>query len=190
MRAMSVFDGRSPASRPLVAATMPDRLAGAAINDIGPVVDPNGIERIASYVGQSRSFETWMHAARALQETGDTTFPAYSLEDWLRMAKRAMRVHGNGRIAVDYDLKIAQPFAQPDNAVPPDLWPAYEALAEVPLLVLRGELSDLLSPATLEAMAERTPEAEFVTVPGVGHAPMLDEPDARAAIDRLLERIA
>ena len=174
----------------ILAAMQPQRLAAAVINDIGPVVDPAGIERIKGYVGQSRSYESWMHAARALQETGDTTFPNYDTQDWLRMAKRAMAVGSNGRISADYDAKIAQPFAETNNAVPPNLWPAYAALSDIPLTVLRGELSDLLSPATIAEMKLRTPEAEFVTVPGVGHAPMLDEPEARAAIDRLLARIA
>jgi len=174
----------------MLAAIQPHRLAGALINDIGPVIDPAGLERIGSYVGQSRSYESWMQAAHALHETGETTFPAYDVADWLAMAKRSMAVGSNGRISADYDLKIAQPFANTDNAAPPDLWPAYTALADIPLAVLRGELSDLLSPATIAEMKQRTPQADFVTVPGVGHAPMLDEQASLAAIDRLLAKIA
>lgn len=174
----------------LLAAVRPGVLAGAALNDIGPVVDPAGIERIRGYVGQGRSFATWMHAARALQEAHGSAFPGYAIEDWLAMAKRCMVLGQNGRIVFDYDMSIAEPFAAEDNAVPPDLWPAFEALGKVPSLLLRGELSDLLSDATVAEMKRRAPLMEAVTVAGVGHAPMLDEPEAAAAIDRLLARAA
>lgn len=174
----------------MIAARTPDKLAAAIINDIGPEIDPGGIERIKEYVGKQRSFETWMHAAQALAETGSAAFPHYQTEDWLRMAKRSMAVGSNGRISFDYDMKIAEPFAVSGNAAPPDLWPAYAALGQIPLLVLRGELSDLLSEYTVSEMRRHTPDAKIVTVPGVGHAPMLDEPVAIAAIDSLLERVS
>jgi pimeloyl-ACP methyl ester carboxylesterase len=174
----------------LLAVMRPGLLAGAALNDIGPEVDPAGIERIRGYVGQGRSFATWMHAARALQESQGSAFPGYDLDAWLAMAKRCMALGQNGRISFDYDMTIADPFAAQDNAVPPDLWPAFEALGQVPVLLLRGELSDLLSDATVAEMKRRVPSLEAVTVPGVGHAPMLDEPEAAAAIDRLLDRVA
>lgn len=170
----------------IVAAASPERLAGAVINDIGPVIDLSGIERIRDYVGQAKNYPSWMHAARALSESGGATFPNYTIEDWLVMAKRSMALGSNGRISFDYDMKIAESFASADHAVPPDLWPAYAALSACPLLVLRGELSDLLSADTVAEMQQRTPDAQFVTVPSVGHAPMLDEPEALAAIDRFL----
>lgn len=174
----------------LLGAARPGILAGAALNDIGPVVDPAGIERIRGYVGQGRSFATWMHAARALEEAQGSAFPDYAIEDWLAMAKRCMVLGQNGRISFDYDMSIAEPFAAEDNAVPPDLWPAFEAISNVPLLLLRGELSDLLSDATVAEMKRRAPQMEAVTVSRVGHAPMLTEPEAVAAIDRLLARVA
>lgn len=167
----------------------PERVAGAAINDIGPVIEPAGLARIREYVGQGRSFPTWMHAARALEESQGLAFPGFGLEDWLAMAKRVMAVGQNGRIVFDYDMKIAEPFAAQGDAPAPDLWPAFCALAGRPLLILRGELSDLLSVATLAAMAARLPGADVVTVAGVGHAPTLDEPEAVAGLDRLLARV-
>jgi pimeloyl-ACP methyl ester carboxylesterase len=172
----------------MLAAHDPARIAGAVINDIGPVVDPGGIDRIRNYVGQSRSFATWMHAARALQEVHSAAHPGFAIEDWLAMAKRCMVVQQNGRIAFDYDMAIADPFREADGAVPPDLWPAFEALAGAPLLIVRGGKSDLLSPETLAEMLRRHPDAETVTIPEVGHAPTLDEPEAVAAIERLLAR--
>ncbi|HWU02235.1 MAG TPA: alpha/beta hydrolase [Novosphingobium sp.] len=165
------------------------RIAGAVLNDIGPVIEAEGLGRIREYVGQGRSFPTWMHAARALSEDQATSYPDYDMADWLAMAKRVMTLGGNGRIVYDYDMKIAEPFEQPGGEAGVDLWPGLEALGGRPVLLLRGELSDLLSVATLDEMARRLPDAEAVTVPRVGHAPTLDEPEAAEAIERLLARI-
>ena len=166
-----------------------DRIAGAVLNDIGPVIEAAGLERIADYVGQGRSFPTWMHAARALQDGQGEAFPDFAVADWLAMAKRVMTLGQNGRIVFDYDMNIAEPFATANTAAQPDLCPAYEALAGRPVLILRGGLSDLFSAATLEGMVARVPGAEAVTLDRVGHAPTLDEPEAVAAIERLLDRV-
>lgn len=166
------------------------RLAGAVLNDIGPVIEPSGLARIRDYVGQGRSFPTWMHAARALEEEQSASFPDYDVHQWLAMAKRVMTVGQNGRIVYDYDMKIAEPFERPGGEAGVDLWPGYMALAGRPLLLLRGELSDLLSTETLGEMARRIPDAVAVSVRRVGHAPTLDEPEAVQAIERLLERVA
>ena len=99
-------------------------------------------------------------------------------------------IGGSGRIAFDYDMKIAEPFAAPDGGTAGDSWPAFRALAGKPLLILRGELSDLLAPATVERMLAEAPGAEAVTVPRVGHPPTLAEPEAQAAVSRWLGRIA
>ncbi|QGN54382.1 alpha/beta fold hydrolase [Novosphingobium sp. Gsoil 351] len=172
----------------LLAGARPDRLTGAVFNDVGPEVSSVGIARIGGYVGQGRSFETWMHAARALEEGQGEMFPGFDIADWLTLAKRAMTLGSNGRIVFDYDMKIAEPFATPSNAAPPDLWPCWRALGGRPVLVLRGELSDILAPETAARMIAELPEAELVTLPRVGHAPTLDEPEAVAGIERLLDR--
>lgn len=164
-------------------------IAGVLLNDIGPEIEPAGLARILEYVGQGGSFETWMHAARALQELQAGAYPDFVTADWLRVAKRTMTLGSNGRIVFDYDMKIAEPFANADNAVPPDLWPCWRALAGRPLLILRGEQSDILTPDTAARMLREAPGAELVTVARVGHAPTLDEPEAVAAIERLLERV-
>ncbi|QYJ08235.1 alpha/beta fold hydrolase [Qipengyuania flava] len=175
----------------LLAQAQPERIAGAALNDIGPELETEGLDTIKSYVGQGRSFPTWMHAARALQETHGGAFPNYAIEQWIDMAKRTLTLCNNGRIAFDYDMKLAEPIlASPEAAAPVDLWPAFKALTDKPLLLLRGGLSQLLAPATFEQMQKVASGAEAVTVPQVGHAPMLDEPEALAAIDRLLARVA
>ena len=174
----------------MIAATAPQRLAGALLNDIGPEVNPEGIERIRGYVGQARNFPTWMHAARALAESQGPAFPDFAVADWLAMAKRCMVVGSNGRIHFDYDMKIAEPFATADGASNADLWPAFGALAGRPVTLLRGALSDVLLPATFARMGQELAGADSVLVGGVGHAPLLTEPEAAAAIDRLLARVA
>ena len=173
-----------------MAMTMPQLIVAAALNDIGPKIELEGLERIRDYVGQGRSFPTWMHAARAMQETHGQMFPDYQIADWLAAAKRTMTLGGNGRIVFDYDMKIAEPLGKMDPDSQVDLWPGLDALAGKPLLLIRGALSDLLSESTLEQMRQRLPGAETVTIANVGHAPSLNEPEAVAAIDRLLARVA
>lgn len=174
----------------IMALTVPQRLAGALLNDVGPEIDPAGLERIRGYVGQGRSFPTWMHAVRALEESQGSAFPGYTVAQWLAVAKRCMALGDNGRILFDYDMKIADLLTAEQAAPPVDLWPAIAALQGRPVSLLRGALSDVLAPAVYQRMAAILPDADTVTVPGVGHAPMLDEPESQAAIDRLLARVA
>lgn len=174
----------------LAALQMQDRIAGAVLNDVGPVLEPEGLRRIGAYVGQGRTFPTWMHAARALGEAHRAAYPDFQVADWLAMAKRLMTLSGNGRIVFDYDMKIAEPFANMNPDAQPDMWPSIDALAGRPVAILRGARSDILSETTFARMRDRLPEAEAVTIDSVGHAPTLDEPEAVGAIDRLLARIA
>jgi pimeloyl-ACP methyl ester carboxylesterase len=165
------------------------RIAGSVLNDIGPELEPAGLAKILEYVGQGRNFPTWMHAARALEETHAEAFPAFTIEDWLAMAKRVMTLGSNGRIVFDYDMKIAAPFDAAKGTPPADVWPGFDTLASRPLLMVRGALSNLLSPRVFARMQARAPQAEALTLGGVGHAPTLDEPSAREAIGRLLARL-
>ncbi|WP_120718200.1 alpha/beta fold hydrolase [Tsuneonella amylolytica] len=174
----------------LLATSAPERIAAAVLVDIGPELETAGLDAIREYVGHGGSFPTWMHAARALAEQHQASHPDFGIEDWLAMAKRTMALGANGRIAYDYDMGIAEPFAAAPAGPPADLWPAFEALAGRPLMLLRGAASALLSPATAREMKRRVPALEVVEVPRTGHAPTLSEPESRAAIDRLLSRVA
>ena len=162
------------------------RLVGAVLNDIGPDVEDAGLERIRGYVGHGRSYPTWMHAARSLKDGNADVYPDFEMADWLRFAKRLCVVGSGGRISYDYDMKIAEPFLEE----PVDMWPLFSALDGIPVLALRGELSDILWEETLEKMQREMPDMAAVTVPGVGHPPTLEEPAAQAAIAQLLGRIA
>lgn len=173
----------------LMAAKDASRIVAAVLNDIGPEIDPTGLAHIAGYVGQGRSFDTWMHAANSLRETHGASFPDYSIDTWLEMAKRTMVLGQNGRLVLDYDMGIADPFKSANDAPQPDLWPAFKALSDTPILLVRGELSNLLTEQTQSRMARVHGNLRTVTVPRVGHAPMLDEPESLAAIQALLADI-
>ena len=175
----------------LLALQARGRIAAAVLNDIGPDIEAAGLARIRGYVGQGRSFPTWMHAARGLREQGGVAYPDFEISDWLRLAKRLMAIGAGDRIVFDYDMKIAEPFqAAATDAPAVDMWPVFRALAGSPLLVVRGELSDILSGRTLERMQREVPELEIVTVARTGHAPTLEEHEVQQAISRLLAKVA
>lgn len=171
-----------------VAAGAPQRIAGALLNDIGPDLDLGGIDRIKSYVGKPIRFRDWDDAAERFKARAGDVHPSYDRPDWLRFAKRACRETEHG-VEFDYDMAIAEPFNAGDTGEIADAWPYYRALEGRPVLVLRGVLSDLLPEAAFNRMATEIDDVEAVTVPDVGHVPDLGEPEAVAAIDRLLERV-
>ena len=172
----------------LVAGIQPDRIAAAILNDIGPDIDQGGLDRIRTYVGKPRRFADWDEAAEHISGINRGLPASNGHDDWVRAAKRVCR-EDEGGIVFDYDMAIAEPFNQRnDGTVTFDMWPLYRGLGQVPLLIVRGELSDLLSAATAEAMLKAVPGAQLATVPGVGHAPELNEPAAVAAIDQFLGR--
>ena len=172
----------------LIAATQPQKIAATILNDIGPELDQSGLDRIRSYVGRPVRFRDWDEAAEYISAVNRGLPASNGHDDWLRAARRLCKEDGDG-IVFDYDMAIAEPFNQRnDGAVTFDMWPLFRKLDGVPLLILRGEFSDLLSPSGAQAMLEAHPDAVLVTVPGVGHAPDLTEPEAVAAIDRLLDR--
>lgn len=173
----------------IVAAFAPQRIAGAVLNDVGPELSAEGRERISGYVGQPILFRDWDDAAEQLGAKYGSLHPTYGRDEWLRYARRVARETERG-VEFDYDMAIAEPFKQMDQpTATADAWPMLRALAGRPVLILRGEHSDLLSPEIAERMREAVPGAELVTVPNVGHAPDFDEPESIAAIDRLLARV-
>ncbi len=172
----------------LMGLTMRQCLAGVLLNDVGPVLGPDGMARIRSYVGRDVCYPDWNAAAHAIAANHEGAFPDYTHDDWLVWAHRLCREAGDG-IRFDYDLRIAGPLNLPQPEPAFDLWPAFEALKELPALLVRGERSDVLAAETAAEMVRRIPTMEFITLPCTGHAPTLEEPDAVAAIDRLLADI-
>jgi pimeloyl-ACP methyl ester carboxylesterase len=172
----------------LVAATAPQLLAGAILNDVGPEVAAEGLKRISTYVGKSAPVTSWAEAAAQAKVTYGLAWPDATDDDWMRFARRSYtEVDGVPRLAMDPMIGEAV-RAAPAGAAP-DLWPVFGALKPVPVLALRGEISDVLSAETFERMGREKPDLVRVTVAGRGHPPMLDEPDSVAAIDRFLSRL-
>ena len=173
----------------ILAAERPGFLKGVVLNDIGPELAPEGMARIQSYVGGASSFSSWAEAAAAVRAINGVAFPNETDEAfWIAFAKRVCRETDTGEIVLDYDPAIAQPVQEGD-AAPPDLWPLFDAMADVPLLLVRGAITDLLSEDTVAEMKRRRPDMERVDVPDVGHAPLLTEPEAWSAIEAFLERV-
>jgi pimeloyl-ACP methyl ester carboxylesterase len=172
-----------------IAAFAPQRIAAAILNDVGPELNQLGLDRIQSYVGSDDRFRSWGEAADAIAERQGQAFPKYGREDWLAMARRNCR-EDKGEIRFDYDTAIADAFRTAGPAPTIEMWPLFTALARKPLLIVRGALSELLSAETADKMRSAAPRARFVEVPDVGHAPMLNEPEAAAAIDRFLDDLA
>ena len=173
----------------LLGAAEQGRVEGVLVNDVGPALDEAGLTRIRSYVGRSPTWPTWVHAARDLCEVHKVSFPDWRLEDWLAFAKRVAKLSNSGRVVLEYDMRIAEPVRIAAPVAGMDMWSAWRALKEVPTLIVRGETSDILSTDTMARMQAEHPGAEAITLPGIGHAPTLDEPESRAAIGRLLARV-
>jgi pimeloyl-ACP methyl ester carboxylesterase len=173
----------------LAASFAPTRVASAILNDIGPVLDARGLSRIASYLGKSAAFPSWDGLIANIKATQGTAFPDADDAAWNAFAHRVAKQLPDGRVAFAYDPAIATTFAQPSDAPTPNLLPFFEALAAKPILVLRGALSDLLSPDGVAAMRKIKPNLSIVEVPRVGHAPTLDEPAAWNAIETFLRTV-
>jgi pimeloyl-ACP methyl ester carboxylesterase len=173
----------------VMAAASPAKIAGVVLNDAGPELDPTGLRRIAGYAGKLPRISSWAEAAAQAKSIHSAAAPDLSDRDWLDFAQRTYRENAQGVPVPDMDPRIGDAFRSPPTA-PADMWPLYAQIKSVPLLVIRGALSDLLSAATVERMAREKPDLQNVTVANRGHAPLLDEPECITAIDGFLARYA
>ena len=165
-----------------LAVQRPDLLAGVVLNDIGPVVEIEGVVRIKGYVGQLQHPESYQEAAEFLRRTTGNQFPNLGAADWLAAAKRGWREEA-GRLVSTYDPALANTLQGFDPDKPfPTLWPQFDAMAQMPLMVVHGANSDILSSTTVDAMQQRHPDTEVLVVPDQGHAPLLAEADTIRAI--------
>ncbi len=170
----------------MMAVLRPNAVGAVVLNDIGPVIEPEGLARIVAYVGRMPLPADWEEATRVVHEMNQRYFPLVPMEDWAEQA-RAWFNDDNGLPALGYDPNIAKALSLADGPIP-ELWPQFGALAHLPVLAIRGEHSDILSANTLEEMRARHPRLDVLTVRGQGHAPLLQDGPTVAAIRAFLER--
>lgn len=173
----------------MLGAALPERVAGLVLNDVGPEIDPKGLERIRSYTGTLPAVGTWDEAIRQLRAVYGNAWRGLSEEMWPVLVRRSYRADASGVPVLDCDPRVGDAI----RAAPPvpggALWPVFARLHSLPMLVIRGALSDILRESTLERMQREKPDLEQVTVGDRGHVPLLDEPAALDAIDSFLARL-
>ena len=168
----------------VMAAAQPRAVGPVVLNDIGPVIEQKGLGRISAYVGRIPLPGSWKEAGALVHDMGRRAFPAIPAEEWEEVARQWFNEH-KGRPAPGYDPALSNVLSVLDGPIP-ELWPQFEALARVPVLVLRGETSDILSAATVEEMRRRHPALSSFVVKGQGHAPLLRDAESIDAVARFL----
>ena len=172
-RAVFVGTSRGGILTMTLSAVRPAAIAGAVLNDIGPVLDMAGLLRIKGYVGKLPKPSSMEDAATVLRRALGSQFPGLLDDEWQLYAQRTFVETSNG-VEANYDPKISAAIANIDpSAPPPEMWPQFDGLVHAPLMLIRGQHSDLLSPETTKAMQARRPDLELVEVLGQGHAPLL-----------------
>lgn len=158
----------------VLAAVAPEMIRGTVLNDVGPVLEPAGLERIRGYVGKLPRPRDWAEAVALIQGYAGTQFTGLSDADWMHFARTTFAEADDGPVG-RYDPALTLALRDLDLSALPALWGEFDALAGAPMLVVRGENSDLLSEATAAEMARRHPDCALFTVPGQGHAPLLHD---------------
>ena len=167
----------------VLAVLHPALIARVVLNDVGPEVDPRGLERIRGYAGKAARVHSWPEAIAQVRGVYGAAWPGLSEARWEEIAHLTYRANAQGVPEEDADPRIAEPLRE--APLTPDLWPMWRAL-RVPVLALRGAHSDILSAATLARMQHEKPDLKVVEVANRGHVPLLDEPECLAAIDEFL----
>lgn len=172
-----------------MAAARPTALAGVILNDIGPEIDPIGLARIISYIGKLPRPADWDQAGEIIENASGGQFPKLSHEDWRNQARKLYSEREDGSLVADYDPALAKGLAEVDLGQPlATMWPQFDALANMPLLAIRGANSDILTADTLEEMGRHHPSLKRHVVPDAGHAPLLeDDATLKQIIDFLRE---
>src|ERR1700680_973197 len=167
---------------------VPGRIAGIVLNDVGPEIDPVGVERIKQYAGRLPPARTWNEAVVQTRAVYGDALLGLAPDRWQVLARRGYREDAVGVVEVDADPGIGEALrAAPAASL--DLWPLWKALRDIPTLAIRGARSDILSAATFARMKTENPDMHQLEVANRGHVPLLDEPECIAAMDAFLSRI-
>ena len=169
-----------------MATAMPTALSAIVMNDVGPVVETEGLDFIVNYIKEDRPQDDW----NAAVDTIKRMLPYLTFQDeaiWLTMEQNTIQQLADGKLHFDWDINIVKPLLKPDYHIP-DMWPLFRALARIPTLVLRGSRSDILSRACFEKMQNVKPDLVAIEIPNVGHVPTLSEPESRAALDKFIDQ--
>lgn len=187
-RAIFIGTSRGGILTMLLAAVNKAPIAAAVLNDIGPVIELDGLLRIKGYVGRMPAPRDYDDAARIMRTTMGPQFPRLTEADWQASARRTFKVI-DGRLVQTYDVRLADGLKAIEPGQPqPTLWDQFNALAGTPLMVIRGALTDLLSQATVDAMAAAHPGLEVVHVPDEGHPPLLTDAPTIARIEAFIAK--
>lgn len=173
-----------------LAAVMPEKFKAIILNDIGPEINPVGLERIARFVGNGIILQTWEQAIAGVKILCENLFPDYNHDNWALFTRNTFREQEDGTIVADYDQDIAiamKPIAE--NIVNIDMWVIFSELTQIPMLTLRGKNSDILSNETLEKMARSHLNFTKVSIENRAHTPDLNEDVSRQEINRFLMKL-
>jgi pimeloyl-ACP methyl ester carboxylesterase len=162
----------------------PELIAAAIMNDVGPVIGVAGRQRLHDNMGLPMVFASFEEASRANRERNGAGV-TLSEAEWLERTRRTFK-NRDGKVVPDMDPMYGRVFRERKR--PPDWWPAWQAMAGIPVLAIRGGVSDILDEPTLAEMKKRKSDLEIAVIPGRGHCPHLDEPQSIAAIERFLAR--
>ncbi|MEM7694009.1 MAG: alpha/beta hydrolase [Pseudomonadota bacterium] len=185
-RAAFVGTSRGGLLTMLLAMRAPEMISRVVLNDIGPRIEPEGLARIGESVGTTMAFKSFEDLGARLEKALGPQFPALGPDGFVRLARQLASEDGEG-VRFDYDPALADPFRATNAPIdPPDFWPGFDALLGVPVMVIRGAHSDLLSAATVEAMRRRHARLTTFIAHGEGHAPLLWDAASQSAIQRFL----
>lgn len=167
-----------------LAAAQPQLLAGVILNDIGPALEIGGLMKIKGYITDPPERATWDDAERGLRELFGSVFPTLDAAGWAAWTRRAFREKAGGGLERTYDVRLAKTLDSVTAETPlPEIWELFDRLAGLPLMLVHGGLSDLLSPRVIQTMATRHPDIDVVEVPDEGHAPLLAD---KPTVDRIV----
>lgn len=173
----------------LLASVAAHRVAGIVLNDVGPEADPRGLERIRSYAGKLPAVRTWDEAISQCREVNGASLPDVPDAQWRALAHRWYRVDASGTPELDFDPMVGE-AVRAAPPVPGGLWQVFAQIRSVPMLAIRGALSDILSEAVLARMQRERPDVQTLIVARRGHVPLLEEPEVVPVIDRFLGSLA